>query len=88
MPLGKVRRLHKRPGQIFILVLAVTFALLLAVTRPGGLHAPAVRTEIAYSGKSFNVARLQHDRQTQDLPDPRNGQQLHIFRPELDFLQG
>ena len=78
-PDRKVGRFDKRPGQILVAVLGIAAAFAFAVADFLTADTPAVRSKVSHARKSPDVAGLQHDRQCQDLPDPRYG----LKKPEL-----
>ena len=82
-----MHRLHEGPGQIAVAVLAVVFALALAVRRAGGSDTAAVRRIVSDRLKSPNVSGLQHDRQRQNHAHTGETQQAHVGRLELGMLQ-
>ena len=69
---GEVGRFDKCPGQILIAVLGVALAFFLAVADLLTADTPAVRSEVSHTGKSPDVSGLKHDREREDLPDPRH----------------
>ena len=89
-PDREVGRLDKRPAEILVPVLGVAAAFALAVADLLTAHTPAIRGEVPYTGKSPDIAGLQHDRQRQDLSDPRYGfkkpEFLSQFHPLDDGL--
>jgi hypothetical protein len=77
------------PRQILIAVLGVALAFCLAVADLLTPDTPAVRSEVSHTGKSPYVPGLQHNRERQDLPDPRHGFKKAELRSQLDsFCDG
>lgn len=85
-PDRKVGRLHKRPGQILIAILGVTLAFFLAVADLLTPDTPTVRSKVSHTGKSPDVAGLQHDRERENLTDPRHGFKKAELRSKFDSL--
>ena len=75
-PDRRVGRLHKRPSQILIPVLGVALAFFLAVADLLTANTAAVRRKVAHTGKSPDVAGLQHDRERENLSDLPVGRQV------------
>ena len=71
---GKIRRLHKRPGQILVAVLHIALALAFPVTQFLTAHTATIGGKIPDRRKAPNLPRLQHDRHPQNLPDPTDGE--------------
>src|ERR671919_1802434 len=65
----KVGGLHKRPGQILIAVFGIAAPFTFAVADFAAADTPTVRSVIADTGKSLDLAGLQHDGERQDGPD-------------------
>ena len=85
-PDREVSRFHKCPGQILIPVLGIAAPFALAVADLLTAHTPTVRSVIADRGKSPYVPGLQHDRERQNLPDPRHSLKKAELRATLDSL--
>ena len=60
----EVGRLDKRPGQILVAVFSIAAAFFLAVADLFAAHTAAVRGIVPHTGKSPDLAGLQHDRQS------------------------
>src|SRR6266498_1028671 len=73
---GKIGRFHKRPTEILIAVLGIALAFAFAIADLLTAHTPAVRSEVADTGKSPDISGLQHDRERQSLPDPAHRQKI------------
>jgi hypothetical protein len=69
IPPRKVRRLHKRPGQILIAIFRVALAFAFPIAHLGAPHTPAVGRILADRGKAPNIPGLQHDGQRQNVAD-------------------
>src|SRR6266498_2499893 len=85
-PDREVSRFHKRPGQILIPVLGIAAPFAFAVADLLTAHTPTVRSVIAYRSKSPYVPGLQHDRERQNLPDPRHGLKKAELSSEFNSL--
>src|ERR1043166_4803558 len=84
---GEVRRFHKGPGQVPVAVLDVPHSFLLEVAQLRAPDAATVRGEVADRRKAPDRARLQHDGQPQNVPDARDGLELHELRAQLHPLE-
>jgi isocitrate/isopropylmalate dehydrogenase len=85
-PHRKVGRFDKCPGQILIAVLGITLALFLAVADLLTADTATVRSEVSHTGKSPDVPGLKHDRERENLADPRHGFKKAELRTKLDSL--
>src|SRR5919109_5142623 len=81
---GKVGRLNKGPGQIFIPVLRVADTLLLAVAEPFALYTATVGGKITHGGEAPEVPGLKHHGQPQYRTDARDTEQRSEFLLESD----
>ena len=67
----KIGGLHKRPGRILLPFLVLPLPLRLPSADFAAADTPTVRSVIADTGKSPDLASFQHDGQRQDRPDSR-----------------
>ena len=68
---SEVRRLDKGPGEISIAILAIVFALLFTVAFPPAIDAAAIRSVIAWSLETVDIAGFQQYHLGQDITDAR-----------------
>ncbi len=85
---GEVRRLDERPSEIFVAVLDVAFAFLLAIAGVHAVDAARVGREVADVGEPIDRAGFQKNDGSERLADPWHAGQQAILRTGLDaFLQ-
>ena len=80
--IGKMSRFGVRPGQVWIPVLRISFALTFPVAQIFGVDETKLRSKIANLFKSGDVSDLVHDRQGQDLADAPHRLQHPKLIPE------
>src|SRR5689334_15359141 len=76
VPGGVMRRLDKRPRQIFIPVLAVAFAFFGEVGKSPAAHTTRIRSKLPHLGKALDCSGLIHDRHPENLSDAVNRQEF------------
>jgi hypothetical protein len=76
----------KRPGQILIPVLGIALAFAFAVADLLTADTPTVRSKVSHTAKSPDVSGLKHDRERENLPDPRHSLKKAEFRSQFDSV--
>src|SRR5437879_10456217 len=81
---GKIRRLDECPGEIFVAVLGVAFAFLLAIARVHTVDAARVRGKVADVGEPIDRTGFQKNDGSERLADARHAGQKAVLRSRLD----
>ncbi len=75
MAVGEIRRFDEGPGQIFVAVLDVAFAFLLAIAGAHAVDAARVRRKVSDLGKPIDRAGFQNNDGGERRPDARHAGQ-------------
>src|SRR5436189_3753143 len=85
---GEVRRLDECPSEIFVAVLDVAFAFLLAIAGVHAVDAARIGRKVADLSEPIDRAGFQSNDRGKRLADARHGGQQGVLRTRLDaFLQ-
>jgi hypothetical protein len=82
---GKIRGFYKCPGEILVSVFGIAFPFLLSITGARTADTTTIGRLIPRFGKTMNIARFQHDGQTQNHPYSQCRKQIFIFRRHFRF---
>src|SRR5713226_9308935 len=85
---GEVRRLDERPSEIFVAILDIAFAFLLAIAGVHAVDAARVGRKVADVREPFDRTGFQNNDGGERLADARHAGQETVLRSGLDaFLQ-
>src|SRR5258708_30066879 len=83
---GEVRRLDEGAGEIFVAVLDVAFALLLAIAGVHAIDAARVGRKVADVGEPIDRTRFQKNDGSERLADAWHAGEKAVLRSRLDAL--
>lgn len=84
---GVVGSLDKRPGEVFIAIFGIALAFLFTGAGLLAIHTTAIGGKVTHLRKAANIARFQHNRERENLADPKDAQKGFELRAKTPLAQ-